>query len=112
MTAWLCLAAVEFGFSEQDYAVNEDAGSLEILLTVIGLREEDVGITLEITPMTIGGYLNKTGAFPRGVDMETDPAEPGIGMCTHGQCQQRWGFKLETSGIGRINEALDYSIVL
>ena len=68
---------MEVGFSEQDYAVSEDRGSLEIVLTVIGLREQDVGVTLEVTPMTIDDYLNMRGTLPRGVSVETDPAEPG-----------------------------------
>ena len=73
----LIFAAFEVGFAESDYKVDEDAGLLEVELTVTGQRETVGGVVLEVIPMTLGDYISMKGTLPDRVDSKEDPAEAG-----------------------------------
>jgi hypothetical protein len=70
-------AALEVGFSEVDYGVDESDGRVPIILTVSRTRGENSEATLKVVPMTLAEYENMTGALPHGISAEDDPAEPG-----------------------------------
>lgn len=81
-------AAIWVGFSESDYAKQENAGPLKVVLTFTGQTNSEV--TLEVVPMTISSYLNMTGSLPFGVQGK-DPAESGKYLGTTARVWEQTG---------------------